>query len=95
MSELEVEEICKIRIAIEGLAIRWAIERAQKKLAKELRKIVLKQEKEILKENLRTYAELDGQFHETSARLCGSDRLLEMASMLRWHMLRSEDRVFT
>ncbi|HVN96559.1 MAG TPA: GntR family transcriptional regulator [Syntrophorhabdaceae bacterium] len=88
MKEREMEEICKIRMAIEGLALRWAIERSQKKLAEELKKNVLKQEKEILKENLRAYAELDGQFHEASARLSGSDRLLEMAPMLRWHMLR-------
>ncbi len=88
MNEREVEEICQIRVAIEGLAICWAIERAQKKLAKELGKIVLTQEKEILRENLQAYVGLDGQFHETSARLSGSDRLLEMAPMLRWHMLR-------
>lgn len=88
MQKEEVEEICEIRVAIEGLAIRRAIERAQKQLAKDLRKNILRQRSEISKGNLRAYVELDAQFHEVSAVLSGSSRLLDMAQMLRRHMLR-------
>jgi GntR family transcriptional regulator, rspAB operon transcriptional repressor len=88
MQQEEVEDICEIRTAIEGLAIKRAIERAQKQLAKDLRKNILKQRNEISKGNLRAYVELDDQFHEVSAALSGSSRLLEMALMLRRHMLR-------
>jgi DNA-binding GntR family transcriptional regulator len=88
MQKEEVEEICEIRVAIEGLAIRRAIEREQKKLANDLRKNILRQRSEISKGNLRAYVELDAQFHEVSAVLSGSSRLLEMALMLRRHMLR-------
>ncbi len=88
MQEEEVEEICEIRVAVEGLAIRRAIERAQKRLAKALRKNILRQRSEISKGNLRAYVELDAQFHEVSAALSGSSRLLDMTQMLRRHMLR-------
>ena len=88
MQKEEVEEICEIRVAIEGLAIRRAIERAQKQLAKDLRKNILRQRSEISKGNLRAYVELDAQFHEVSAVLSGSSRLLDMTQMLRRHMLR-------
>src|SRR5512136_2324873 len=32
----EVEEICEIRAAIEGIAVRWAMEKAHKKLVEAL-----------------------------------------------------------
>jgi DNA-binding GntR family transcriptional regulator len=88
MQKEEVEEICEIRVAIEGLAIRRAIEREQKKLSKDMRKNILRQRSEISKGNLRAYVELDAQFHEVSATLSGSSRLLDMTQMLRRHMLR-------
>ena len=39
ISEKEVEEICEIRAAIEGLAARWAMEKAHEKLGAELERI--------------------------------------------------------
>lgn len=88
MQEEEVEEVCEIRVAIEGLAIKRAVERAQKQLAKDLRKNIIKQRSEISKGNIRAYLELDAQFHEVSAVLSGSSRLLDLTQMLRRHMLR-------
>jgi GntR family transcriptional regulator, rspAB operon transcriptional repressor len=88
MQKEEVEEICEIRVAIEGLAIKRAIERAQKQLVKDLRKNILRQRNELSKGNLRAYVELDAQFHEVSAVLSGSSRLIDMTQMLRRHMLR-------
>ena len=88
MQQEEVEEICEIRVAIEGLAIKRAIERAQKQLEKDLRKSILRQRSELSKGNLRTYMELDAQFHEVSAVLSGSGRLIDLTQMLRRHMLR-------
>jgi DNA-binding GntR family transcriptional regulator len=88
MQKEEVEEICEIRVAIEGLAIKRAIERAQKQLVKDLRKNILRQRRELSKGNLRAYVDLDAQFHEVSAVLSGSSRLIDMTQMLRRHMLR-------
>src|SRR4030066_1428376 len=38
ISDQEVEEICEIRMAVDGLAARWAMEKAHEKLAIELEK---------------------------------------------------------
>src|SRR5512136_1910356 len=38
LREEEVEEICEIRAAIEGVATRWAMKKAGRKLTAELRK---------------------------------------------------------
>jgi len=88
MQKEEVEEICEIRVALEGLAIKRAIKRAQKKLAKSMGTIISKQRKEIEKGNLRAYVDLDAQFHEASALLSGSSRLCDMTQMLSRHMWR-------
>lgn len=45
ISEKEVEEICEIRVAIEGIAIRWAFERDRERLMKGLeRNLVLRED---------------------------------------------------
>jgi GntR family transcriptional regulator, rspAB operon transcriptional repressor len=88
MSREEVEQICAIRGVIEGLAVRWAMERAEEKLLKGLQQIVAKQEEAIARDNLAGYVELDARFHEMIARMSGSPRLVELTETLRRHMLR-------
>ena len=89
VSEGEVEEICAIRIAIEGLAVAWAMEKAQEKLVEELTANVSLTEEKILRgRELKAFIDLDAQFHEIIARHSGSRRLLELAQTLRHHMLR-------
>jgi DNA-binding GntR family transcriptional regulator len=88
MSPTDVEQLCEIRATIEGLAARWAMEKAAEKLVRELQKLIRRQERAIVKGALRSYAEIDGQFHEAIARLSGSERLLELSQALRQHMLR-------
>jgi GntR family transcriptional regulator, rspAB operon transcriptional repressor len=88
MSREEVEQICAIRGAIEGLAVRWAMERGREKLLKGLRRIILKQEEAIARDRLEAYVELDAQFHELISRMSGSLRLVELTENLRRHMLR-------
>jgi len=88
MSPDELEQICEIRCVIEGLAARWAMQRGYKKLIGDLKKSIENQEKEIKKDNLVRYVELDAQFHEIISKMSGSDRLLELTQNLRRHMLR-------
>ena len=88
MDVQELEQICEIRSVIEALATRWAMEKSNKKLAKDLMKNVAKQEKALSKNRLQEYIELDAQFHDIIAKLSGSDRLLELDQTLRRHMLR-------
>lgn len=84
----EVEQICEIRAAIEGLAVEWAMRRQRDKLVQSLKRSIANQKKYIAKGNLKGYAELDAHFHDIIARLAGSERLLELTQTLRRHMLR-------
>jgi DNA-binding GntR family transcriptional regulator len=89
VSEEEVGEICAIRIAIEGLAVAWAMQKAQEKLVEELRaNVSLTEERVSQSGEFRAFIDLDAQFHEIIARHSGSRRLLELAQTLRHHMLR-------
>jgi DNA-binding GntR family transcriptional regulator len=88
ISEQEVEEICEIRMAIEGLAARWAMEKAHKKLVEELKKNISISDGKVSKGNAKAFIGLDAQFHEIIARFSGSKRLLELAQTLRRLMLR-------
>ena len=88
VTEEEVEEICEIRATIEGLAARWAMEKAHERLVRELKGNLSISEERVSEGNAKAFVELDAQFHEIIARLSGSRRLLELAQMLRRHMLR-------
>jgi DNA-binding GntR family transcriptional regulator len=88
INEDEVEEICEIRAAIEGVGARWAMEKALHKLIEDLRKNILVSEEKLAQGDPKAFVELDAQFHETIARLSGSRRLQELGQTLRRHMLR-------
>src|SRR4030043_262694 len=88
ISEQEVEEICEIRAAIEGLAARWAMEKAHEKLVIELEKNISIAEDKVSKGDVRVFVDMDAKFHEIISKFSGSQRLLELAQTLRRHMLR-------
>jgi len=88
VSEEEVEEICAIRIVIEALALRWAMQKAYGRLVEELRENTSLQEEKISRGDFIGFIELDAQFHEIITRHSGSKRLLELAQTLRQHMWR-------
>jgi len=88
IKKAEVEEICEIRTAIEGVAARWAMEKAPQKLIEELRENILVSEEKTIHGDPRAFVDMDAQFHEIIARLSGSKRLQELAQTLRRHMLR-------
>jgi len=88
ISEQEFGEICEIRMAIEGVAARWAMEKANKKLIEELKKNISISDLKVSKGDAKAFIDLDARFHEIIARYSGSQRLLELAQTLRRHMLR-------
>ncbi|NWG03458.1 MAG: GntR family transcriptional regulator [Syntrophaceae bacterium] len=88
ISEQEVEEICEIRMAIEGVAARWAMEKDHPKLMEELKKNISLSNEKVSKGDARAFIDLDARFHEIIAKHSGSQRLLELAQNLRRHMLR-------
>ena len=87
-SEQEVEEICEIRMAIEGVAARWAMEKAHKKLIEELKKNISISDEKVSKGDVKAFVDMDAQFHEIISKFSGSKRLRELAQTLRRHMLR-------
>jgi DNA-binding GntR family transcriptional regulator len=88
ISEQEVEEICEIRVAIERVGARWAMEKAPQKLVEDLKKNISTSEEKAAQEDPKAFVELDSQFHEIIARFSGSKRLQELGQTLRRHMLR-------
>jgi len=88
IAEEEVEEICEIRVAVEGVGARWAMEKAPQKLIEDLRKNISISEEKAAQGDAKVFVELDAQFHEIIARLSGSRRLQELGQTLRRHMLR-------
>jgi len=88
ISEQEVEEICEIRAAIEGVAARWAMDKSTQKLIEDLKKNISISEEKAAQGDPKAFVELDAQFHEIIARLSGSKRLQELGQTLRRHMLR-------
>src|SRR4030066_1212616 len=88
ISEEEVEEKGEMRMAIEGVAVRWAMEKAYKKLVEELEKNISIAEEKVSKGNVRAFVDMDARFHEIISKFSGSKRLLELAQTLRRHMLR-------
>jgi DNA-binding GntR family transcriptional regulator len=83
-----VEEICAIRQAIETLAVKWALQKACKKLVKDLKKNMTRAEQLLKEKRYSDFVEIDAAFHEAIAHCSGSERLQELAQTLRRHMLR-------
>jgi DNA-binding GntR family transcriptional regulator len=88
INEQEVGEICEIRMAIEGVAARWAMEKAHKKLIEELKKNIFISDEKVSKGDVKAFVDMDAQFHEIISKFSGSKRLRELAQTLRRHMLR-------
>jgi DNA-binding GntR family transcriptional regulator len=88
INEQEVGERCEIRMAIEGVAARWAMEKAHKKLIEELKKNISISDEKVSKGDVKAFVDMDAQFHEIISKFSGSKRLRELAQTLRRHMLR-------
>jgi DNA-binding GntR family transcriptional regulator len=84
----EISEICEIRVYLEGLAAKWAMERSLNTLISQLEKNIVESEEYASRGNVRLFVEHDARFHEIIAKMSGSRRLLELTQLLRRHMLR-------
>lgn len=88
ISELEVSELCDIRLALEALALRWALSKDPVRLASAMRDNLSHCEEQIAAGNLKAFVEMDSQFHDLISRTADSSRLLEMTNSIRRYMLR-------
>jgi len=88
ISELEVSELCEIRLALEALALRWALSKDPVGLVKAMRENLSRCEQRIAEGDLKAFIELDAQFHEIISGIADSSRLMEMTNSIRRYMLR-------
>lgn len=88
ISELEVSELCEIRLALESLALRWALGKDPTELACEMRENLSRCEQQVEAGDLKAFVELDAQFHDLISKVADSSRLMEMTNSIRRYMLR-------
>lgn len=88
ISEGEVSELSGIRLALEDLALRWALEKNAAKLVAELRENVRRTEELLNDGDVTSFVEMDAQFHELISKIADSKQLSEMTQGIRRHMLR-------
>jgi len=88
ISELEVSELCEIRLVLEALALRWALNKDSTGLARMMRENLSRAEKLISAGELKAFVEVDEQFHDLISKVADSSRLMEMANSIRRYMLR-------
>ena len=88
ISELEVSELCQIRLALEALALRWALRKDPAGLARAMRKNLARCEQRVAAGDLKAFIELDAQFHDLISEVADSRRLKEMTNSIRRYMLR-------
>ena len=72
ISESEVSELCEIRLALEALALRWALHKDPVGLAKSMRENLSRCEQQVARGNLKAFVELDAQFHALISRIADS-----------------------
>jgi DNA-binding GntR family transcriptional regulator len=81
----EVEDLFQLRAALEGLAVRLFIEKAESDDIESMEQIVLEMESSEEEADEIRAAELDTKFHEHLCRLSGNGRLLDL-----WISMRSQ-----
>ena len=72
ISRDDISDICEIRLRLEGLAARWAAERADEAGIRSLKETLDLQEFYTQKQDPESIKNADSQFHQTIYSLCGS-----------------------
>jgi DNA-binding GntR family transcriptional regulator len=88
ISEAEVSELSGIRLALEDLALRWAMEKNSEKLVEGLGANIEQAEALLEAGDIRFFIEMDAQFHQIISETADSKRLTEITQSIRRHMLR-------
>jgi DNA-binding GntR family transcriptional regulator len=95
ITESDVREICEIRVVLESLAIRWALENKDSDLVLKLRSNLDQMEDYINKHKLKKIPELDSEFHDLICQASGSTWLTDLNQYLREYMLRLRVKCLT
>ena len=88
ISREDIADICAIRLRLEGLAARWAAERADESGIAQLKEIVELQEFYTQKEDPDSIKNADSRFHQTIYALCGSTCMRDTLEPLHRKLLK-------
>lgn len=89
ITKQDVDDIYTIRTMIEGLAVRWAVERIDEEGLKQLEEIVELMEYYTGKNDMEKVTKLDTQFHDVIYNACKSKVLKHTLSHLMQHVQRA------
>ena len=88
ISPEDIADICEIRLRLEGLAARWAAERADDAGIRALREAVELQEFYTQKQDAESIRNMDTLFHQTIYALCGSNSMRDTLEPLHRKLLK-------
>lgn len=88
ISRADIADICEIRLRLEGLAARWAAERAEAAGISALRDTLELQEFYTSKGDAESLKNTDTRFHQTIYALCGSASMRDTLEPLHRKLLK-------
>jgi DNA-binding GntR family transcriptional regulator len=88
ISKDELEDISEIRLVLETLALRWAYENDADGLTRSLQENVSRSRHLLELGDLKSFSEMDSNFHEVISKYASSERLQELTLSIRQHMIR-------
>ena len=88
ISEEKVSELSGIRLVLEDLALRWALEKNSMKLVEDLKSNIVRSEALLEAGDVKSFVEMDSQFHQIISDIADSKHLTEITQSIRRHMLR-------
>ena len=84
----DISDICEIRLRLEGLAARWAAERADEAGIRSLKETLDLQEFYTQKQDPECIKNADSQFHQTIYALCGSHSMQDTLNPLHRKLVK-------
>ena len=88
ISRADIADICEIRLRLEGLAARWAAERADEEGVRALKETLDLQEFYTQKQDPESIKNADSSFHQTIYALCGSHSMQDTLEPLHRKLLK-------
>lgn len=88
INEKELDELCELRLALESLALQWAMQNEYQKLIASLQENIRRTELNFSNGDITSFVETDSEFHATVSNYSNSIRLQEIGQNLRSYMRR-------
>ena len=88
ITRADIADICEIRLRLEGLAARWAAERADVEGIRSLKETLDLQEFYTQKQDPDSIKNADSRFHQTIYALCGSHSMQDTLEPLHRKLLK-------